>query len=72
VVDNGGYAEIREQMADRGIAPQAVDLPQVDLPAVARGMGAHGVRADDVADLGRLAAEALSSDRPTLIHHVLG
>jgi acetolactate synthase-1/2/3 large subunit len=72
VVDNGGYAEIREQMADRGIAPQAVDLPRVDLPALARALGAHGVAADRPEDLGVLAAEALTSDRPTLIHHVLG
>jgi acetolactate synthase-1/2/3 large subunit len=72
VVDNGGYAEIREQMKDRGIEPQAVDLPQVDLPAVARAMGAHGVRAANVEELGPLAAEALNADAPTLIHHVVG
>ncbi len=71
VVDNGGYAEIREQMVDRGIAPQAVDLPRVDLPALARAFGAHGVRAETAADLGGLAAEALGADRPTLIHLVL-
>jgi len=71
VVDNGGYAEIREQMTGRGIEPQAVDLPSVDLPAVARALGCHGVRADDIGDLGRLAAEALGADRPTLIHHLL-
>ena len=71
VVDNGGYAEIREQMVDRGIAPQAVDLPRVDLPALARAFGAYGVRAETAADLGGLAAEALGADRPTLIHLVL-
>lgn len=71
VVDNGGYAEIREQMTDRGIEPQAVDLPRVDLPAVARAMGAHGFRADDLDDLGRLAATALDADGPTLLHHVV-
>lgn len=72
VVDNGGYAEIRDQMRDRGIQPQAVDLPRVDLPAVARAMGGRGVRADDPGDLGRLAARALETDGPTLIHHVVG
>jgi len=71
VVDNGGYAEIREQMVERGIEPQAVDLPRVDLPAVARAMGGHGVRADDLDDLGRLAAGALEADGPTLIHHIV-
>ena len=71
VVDNGGYAEIRDQMTDRGIEPQAVDLARVDLPAVARAMGASGVRADSVDDLGRLASAALAADGPTLIHHVV-
>jgi acetolactate synthase-1/2/3 large subunit len=71
VVDNGGYAEIRDQMRERGIEPQAVDLPHVDLPAVARAMGGHGVRADDLDDLGRFAAGALEADVPTLIHHVV-
>lgn len=68
VVDNGGYAEIREQMVDRGITPQAVDLYRPDLPALARAIGAHGVAATGPDDLGRLAAEALTADRPTLIY----
>ena len=71
IVDNGGYAEIREQMVDRGIEPQAVDLHRPDIPALARAIGAHGVRAETVDDLGGLAAEALGADRPTLIHLVL-
>ena len=69
IVDNGGYAEIREQMVDRGIEPQAVDLYGPDIPALARAIGAHGVEAASVEDLGPLAAEALSADRPTVIHH---
>ena len=71
VVDNGGYAEIRDQMTERGIEPQAVDLPRVDLPAMARAMGASGVRADHVDDLGSLASAALAADGPTLIHYVV-
>ena len=47
IVDNGGYAEIREQMVDRGIEPQAVDLYRPDTPAPARAIGAHGVSAYD-------------------------
>ncbi|MEV6414419.1 thiamine pyrophosphate-binding protein [Kribbella sp. NPDC051718] len=66
VADNGGYAEIREQMVDRGIAPQAVDLYQPDLPALARAIGAYGVEAT-IETLGALTAEALTADRPTLI-----
>jgi thiamine pyrophosphate-dependent acetolactate synthase large subunit-like protein len=71
IADNGGYAEIREQMVDRGIQPQAVDLYRPDIPALARAMGAHGVVADDVEDIGHLAARALATDRPTVIHHVV-
>ncbi len=71
VVNNGGYAEIREQMVDRGIAPQAVDLYQPNLPAMARAIGAYGIEAESAAVLGELAAAALTADRPTLIHLVI-
>ena len=69
IVDNGGYAEIREQMVDRGIEPQAVDLYRPDIAALATAIGAIGVVAEAVEDLGRLAAEALGADRPTVIYH---
>ena len=72
VVDNGGYAEIKEQMIARGITPQAVDLYRPDLPALARAIGAHGVTADKVDDLGPLAVKALTADRPTVIYHQVG
>lgn len=67
VADNGGYAEIREQMVDRGIEPQAVDLYQPDLAALARAIGAYGVEAT-LETLGALTTEALTANRPTLIH----
>ncbi|WP_374968173.1 thiamine pyrophosphate-binding protein [Terrabacter sp. BE26] len=69
IADNGGYAEIREQMVDRGIVPQGVDLCEPDFPALARAMGAHGVASGSVDELGALAAQALTADRPTVIHH---
>jgi thiamine pyrophosphate-dependent acetolactate synthase large subunit-like protein len=72
IVDNGGYAEIREQMVDRGIEPQAVDLYRPDIPALAAAIGAIGVVAESVNDIGRLAAEALTKDRPTVIYHHVG
>ena len=59
-------------MVDRGIAPQAVDLYRPDIPALARAIGAHGVVADDVSELGGLALEALAADRPTVIYHFVG
>jgi thiamine pyrophosphate-dependent acetolactate synthase large subunit-like protein len=68
VVDNGGYREIRDQQAARGIAPTAVDLTTPDLAALAVAMGAHGVRTTDPAALTALVADALSADRPTLVH----
>lgn len=69
IVDNGGYAEIREQMVDRGIKTQAVDLYRPDIPALATAIGAIGVTAVNVEDIGHLAAEAASADRPTVIYH---
>jgi thiamine pyrophosphate-dependent acetolactate synthase large subunit-like protein len=68
VVDNGGYREIRDQQAARGIPPTGVDLPTPDLAAIATAMGAHGVRTADPAALTALVADALSADRPTLVH----
>ena len=68
VVDNGGYREIRDQQETRGIPPVGVDLPVPDLAALARAFGALGVRATDPGALTALVADALSADRPTLIH----
>lgn len=69
IVDNGGFGEIREQMLDRGIIPQAVDLDRPDIPALARAIGAHGVQAASADQLGDLAVQALRADRPTVIYH---
>ncbi len=69
IVDNGGFGEIRQQMMDRGITPQAVDLYRPDIPALARAIGAHGVQASSAGQLGDLAAQALRADRPTVIYH---
>lgn len=68
VVDNGGYREIRDQQAVRGIPPIGVDLQTPDLAALARAMGAHGVRTTSTADLGKLISNALDAPAPTLIH----
>jgi thiamine pyrophosphate-dependent acetolactate synthase large subunit-like protein len=68
IVDNGGYGEIRDQMVDRGIKPQGVDLRCPDFVALARAIGAHGVVAHSVEELGPLAAAALHGDRPTVIY----
>ncbi|MFD9942758.1 thiamine pyrophosphate-binding protein [Nonomuraea sp. NPDC059023] len=68
VVDNGGYGEIRAEMAARDDPRQAVDLPSPDFPLLARALGARGLRADDETTLTSALREALTADRPTLIH----
>jgi acetolactate synthase-1/2/3 large subunit len=72
IADNGGYAEIRQQMVDRGITPQAVDLYRPDIPALARAIGADGVAATTPDDIARLASQALVADRPTVISYGIG
>lgn len=68
VVDNGGYQEIRDQEAARGIPPIGVELRTPDLAALAVAMGARGVRTTSTADLSDMVHDALSADGPTLIH----
>ncbi|MEV7720486.1 thiamine pyrophosphate-dependent enzyme [Streptomyces sp. NPDC088184] len=67
VFDNGGYGEIRDEMVSRGDRPTAVDLPPVDLPALARAYGGHGVRADSPEALAGALRRALDTPGPTLI-----
>ncbi len=68
VFDNGGYGEIRNEMADRDEPVHAVDLGRPDFTALARAVGCHGVSADDPADVAAAVVEALKADRPTVIH----
>ncbi|MFD5116473.1 5-guanidino-2-oxopentanoate decarboxylase [Streptomyces sp. NPDC058391] len=67
VFDNGGYGEIRDEMAARGDAPVAVDLAPVDLPALARAYGGRGERADTPAALADALTRALAAPVPTVI-----
>ncbi|MET7475869.1 5-guanidino-2-oxopentanoate decarboxylase [Streptomyces sp. NPDC005648] len=67
VFDNGGYGEIRDEMRARGDTPTAVDLPPVDLPALARAYGGHGTRAYGPEELRRTLTQALTTPGPTLI-----
>ena len=68
VVDNGGYGEIRDEMAGRGDPVHAVDLRTPDFPLLARSLSCHGKRATGPAELAGLLVQALAADRPTLIH----
>jgi acetolactate synthase-1/2/3 large subunit len=67
VVDNGGYGEIRNEMADRGDPIHAVGLGRPDFPALARALGCHGVAVAEPGDLTAELEKAFSADRPTLL-----
>ncbi|WP_326695089.1 thiamine pyrophosphate-dependent enzyme [Streptomyces sp. NBC_01766] len=54
-------------MAARGDHPTGVDLPPVDLPALARAYGGHGVHADSPEALAEALRLALTTPGPTLI-----
>lgn len=67
VANNGGYGEIKDQEASRGIAPIGVDLHVPDLPALAAAIGAVGEKASDVRDAAVRVRTALGRPGPTLI-----
>ncbi|TPW74056.1 thiamine pyrophosphate-binding protein [Schumannella soli] len=67
-VDNGGYAEIRQNEIDRGIAPVGVDLVQPDWVALANAFGATGRRAASAAELGPAIADAITAGGVQLVH----
>ncbi|WP_111720867.1 thiamine pyrophosphate-binding protein [Homoserinimonas sp. OAct 916] len=67
VVNNGGYREIRDQQAARGIPPVGVDLHVPDLAALATAIGAVGETATDATDAAERARVALSRSGPTVI-----
>lgn len=68
VVDNGGYGQIRANMARRGYRPFAVDIPSPDFAAVGRALDCHGVTVESPARLADELAKALVADRPTVLH----
>ncbi|HTU31356.1 MAG TPA: thiamine pyrophosphate-binding protein [Solirubrobacteraceae bacterium] len=67
VVDNGGFAEIREEMQSRGIAPLGVDRRSPDFAKLAEALGGRGVHAGGVEELPRLVRESLEHPLPTVI-----
>lgn len=71
IVDNAGYAEIREQMIDRGIPTVSVDLQTPDLAALGKALGAHGATVHTPAGLASVVASALDADGPTVVHFPL-
>lgn len=67
IVDNHGYAEIRQGMEKRGIPPIAVDRPPVDFVALARAFGCYGFAARSLDELCVRVIEALTAEGPTVI-----
>jgi thiamine pyrophosphate-dependent acetolactate synthase large subunit-like protein len=68
VVDNAGYGEIRNEMAERGDPVHAVDLDALDFAALGRVLGCHGVAVDDEFALAEALERAFAADRPTVLH----
>jgi acetolactate synthase-1/2/3 large subunit len=68
VVDNTGYGEIRNEMAERGDPVHAVTFPAPDFAALARAVGCRGVALDGAEGLTEALTEALAADLPTVLH----
>ncbi len=68
VFDNERYGTIRMHQQQRPGEALATDLGPIDFAAVARGLGARGVRVDRDAEFEPALRQALAADRPTVIH----
>ena len=67
-VDNGGYAEIRQNEVDRGMAPIGVDLVQPDWAALATAFGATGRRVERRDEIGDSIRAAIAEGGVQLVH----
>ncbi|MEU8271293.1 thiamine pyrophosphate-dependent enzyme, partial [Sphaerisporangium sp. NPDC049002] len=64
---NGGYGEIRAEMAERGMPSVAVDLHAPDFVLLARAYGARGLAAGTPGELRGAVREAVRAPVPTVI-----
>lgn len=67
-VDNGGYAEIRQNEVDRGMVPIGVDLVQPDWAALATAFGATGRRVESRDDIVSSIRAAITDGGVQLVH----
>lgn len=67
-VDNGGYAEIRQNEVDRGMTPIGVDLVQPDWAALATAFGATGRRVERRDDIATSIRAAIADRGVQLVH----
>jgi 5-guanidino-2-oxopentanoate decarboxylase len=65
--NNDALAQIRDNMVDAGIQPNAVTLQNPDFQMLARAYGARAERPENLKALGVAIAAALKADGPTLI-----
>lgn len=68
VVDNGGYAEIKQNEADAGIAPIGVDLAQPDWAALGTAFGGSGRRVGSASELADAVRTAVAEGGLQVIH----
>ncbi|HKD96401.1 MAG TPA: thiamine pyrophosphate-dependent enzyme, partial [Micromonosporaceae bacterium] len=67
VFDNGGYGEIRAEMAAGGIRPLGVDLPVPDFAGLAVALGGHGAAVATPEELRTALVAALDRPGPTVL-----
>ena len=67
-VDNGGYAEIKQNEQDRGIPPIGVDLVQPDWAMLAAAFGATGTSVSQGPDVGAAIRAAVKTGGVQLVH----
>ena len=65
--NNDALGQIRDNMADNGIQPNAVTLLNPDFMALAKAYGARAERPESLAALAKAIAAALKADGPTVI-----
>ncbi len=67
VFNNGGFAEIREEMDERGIERLGVAVRSPDFPLLGRAFGGEGERVTDTESFRSALTRAMARDCPTLI-----
>ncbi|WP_427132062.1 thiamine pyrophosphate-binding protein [Pseudarthrobacter sp. S9] len=67
-VNNGGYGEIRQNMADRGIEPVGVNLAQPDWVRLAEAFGLTAFEVGSLDELAGTVTKAMAVSGPSLIH----
>lgn len=65
--NNTALGQIRDDMVNKGIQPNAVTLRNPDFQALAKAYGAHAERPKTLSDLAKAIAASLKADGPTVI-----